>query len=178
MGVARSAIRRARDLNGRCLIGDIDDGHGVLVGGKAEFFPAKSRIGSCIRHAFDVVGVPIGAEATHPSGCQGIGYVHHVKTAAAGTRPHRVGKAGNLVDPEVVRVGEPRVMHCRGKRGRRAGNIAQLGQVKDLHAVSRGFAHDERVVAVDLHIAPVAVHCLCRQIPKVDRNRGIADVHE
>ncbi len=39
MGIARSGIRRARDLNGRCLIGDIHDGHCVLVGRKAEFLP-------------------------------------------------------------------------------------------------------------------------------------------
>ena len=67
VGITRSSVRRARDLDGRGLIADIHDGHGVLVGRKAEFFPAKSLIGSCIGHAFDIVRVPICAEATHPS---------------------------------------------------------------------------------------------------------------
>ena len=101
-----------------------------------------------------------------------------MKATATDTGSHRVGKPRTLVDPEVVRVGEGRVMRCRCESGRHNRDTPQLRQVEDLHAVARGFAHDECVVAVDLYIAPVTVDGLCRQIAKVDWGRGVADVDE
>ena len=101
-----------------------------------------------------------------------------MKAAATDTGSHRVGKPRTLIDPEVVRVREGRVMRCRCESGGHNRDTPQLCQVEDLHAVPRGFAHDECVIAVDLHIAPVTVDGLRWQVAKVDGDRRVADVDE
>ena len=70
---------------------------------------------------------------------------------------HRVGESRLLVDDDVVRAGDALVVRVgveeRGHLVRR--DIAQAGEVKDLHAVvARAIGDDEGVVLVRLDVAP------------------------
>ncbi len=178
VGIPRSQIRGARYLDGGRLVGDVDHGHRVLIGSKTKLFSAVRSAGARVSHTLDVMGIPVGAETSRRRGGQGIRDVDEMQAPGACCGPHRIGEARALVDPNVVRACEPCVVDrcCKGRgEGRHA---PELRQVEDLHPVPCGFAHNERVVAVDLYIAPIARDGLRRQIPHIDRECRTADVHK
>ena len=75
-------------------------------------------------------------------------------------------------------VAEAAVVGVRSERDRRVGHVAQLGQVKHLHAVPGGLGDDEGVVGIDLDVAPQGGDRVGRQVAEVDRVVGVGDVDE
>ncbi len=65
-----------------------------------------------------------------------------------------VGKAAVSVDDDVMSAAKIGVMSCFCESCWDVGDIAQLGQIKNLHAVIAGFADNKSMILMDFDIPP------------------------
>ncbi len=101
-----------------------------------------------------------------------------MKPLVAGIAADDIREARVFVDRDVVRAAEIRIDGIRSKACRRH-SAREARQVEDLHAVcARCVRHDERVIRVDLDVAPDRRDRLGGQAPDDDRALGIADIDE
>ncbi len=175
----RVAVLRQGDRG--ALVGDVDDVHGVAGEGRgdADLLALVVRVRADVADALGVVDRPVGAVAAGEDRARGGRDVDHVEAVRAGAGVDGVGEAGGLVDRHVVRRAEAVVDGVGGEGRRRIGDVAQPGQVEDLHAVAAGrIGDDEGVVGEDLDVAPGGGERLGRQVADVDRVLGVRDVDE
>ena len=93
-------------MDGVRFIGDINNGDGVFIGVKADFFALVFSIGTIVDDTLGIVGVAIGTVTTGKAGAGGVLDIDHVQpttTGVAVARPNQVSKATVFVDNDVVR---------------------------------------------------------------------------
>ena len=178
VAVRRARVGRPGQLEGGALVGHVDDRQRVFVGRQADLLAVVGAVRSGVDHALNIVRVAVPRVAARRKRCGGGADVHDVQTPGAGIRTHRIREAAIGVDRDVVGVRKARVVGGGTEGDGRRPDGAKLREVEDLHAVTRRLADDEGVVGVDLHVPPVAIHGLRRQVPQVDGICGIADVQE
>src|SRR2546421_728101 len=101
------------------------------------------------------MSVAVLADATSEDRREGVVDVHHVQTALAGVpATGGIGESCFFIQGDGMRATETVVMSIFRKSDRRRGHVSQPRQVKYLHAMIVGFAHDEGVIRVDLNSTP------------------------
>ena len=148
------------------LIRHVRNGDGRFVRSDTDFAALVVGVGAAVDHALRVMriaratasGFAIG-ETTGKDRIRGVAQVDHVQATAtrraARAAADRVPEARLLVDHDVVRTENALIQTVSLKLYGRIGDIAQAGQVKDLHAVlACAVRHDVGVVLVDLHVPP------------------------
>ena len=178
VGVGRRGVARGAEQHRVSGIGHVHDGHGILVETEGNLLSRVLRIGPDVVHDLGVVAVAVLGEAADEGGGERVADVDDVQPAGEGVGPDGVGPAGLLVDGDVVAVAEAAIVRVGGEGDGGIGDIAQLGQVKHLHAVGRRFGDDEGVVGVDLDVAPERRHCMGRKITEIDRIVRVGHIDE
>ena len=150
------------------LVGDVGDAERRFVRAEADLLADVFVVGATIRDALGIVRVPgasapgVGVrEAARERRIRGIADIDHVESAAtcisASAAAHRVGETRLFVDHDVVDAVDAVVVGVLLEGDHRSREVAQPGQVKDLHAVIGGaVGDDEDVICVHLHVAPRA----------------------
>ena len=178
VGVGRGGIALGADEVGVARIGHVHDGDGVLVEAEGNLLAAILGIRPDVVDDLGVVGITVLGEAADQGGVQGVVEVEDVEAARKGVGPDDITPSGGRVDGDVVGAAEAAEVGVRIKRGRRVGDVPELGQVKDLHAVSGGFRHDEGVVVKHLDVAPQGRDRVGGQVAEVNRVDGVRHVDE
>ena len=139
VGVGRRGVARGAEQHRVSGIGHVHDGHGILVETEGNFLARVLCIRPDVVHDLGVVAVAVLGEAADEGGGERVADVDDVQPAGEGVGPDGVGPAGLLVDGDVVAVAEAAIVRVGGEGDGGIGDIAQLGQIKHLHAVPRGF---------------------------------------
>ena len=176
--VGRRAVAFGRKLCRVCRVGHIHDGHRVFVARKRDFLARVLSVRADVVHHLRVVGVAVFREEPEQCGVERVGDVHDVQSARCGVGAHTVCPAAFFVDYEVVRVAKPAVPRIAEQRHRGVRDVAKTGQIEHLHAVSSSFRHDERVVVVDLDVAPQGRRGFGADVGQIDRVQRVGDVDE
>ena len=149
MCVIHIIVRHSREHGGIRLILHVNDSERILVT-ETDLPPPVLLVRSVIHHALCVVHVAVLSEAACEFRVLGIVHVDHVQTASAGASSHGVHESCFLVPHDVVGAGHfvvvcvgLYIIHTSVGRGR---EVAETGEVENLHAVVGGLAHNVGVV--------------------------------
>ena len=184
MRVLDVRVDGAAEHDGRREVGGVEDRDEGLVGADADRGALVVRVRARVDHALAVVGAAVG----HASGerrSERVRHVDEVEAASARVGQHPGDEAALGQRDDVVGVAEALVERVRVEHDRRARDVAQPCQVEHLDAVAEAaeqadLAHDVRVVAHRLDVAPGVAGALCARVEPAhhDGRRRLGHVDE
>ena len=175
--VGTVGIAGTRQLQRRALVRDINNRQRVRIAVKRNLPATVGRIRPGITDDLRVVGITVAAKSPGGERAGRVAEINEVEAAAEVLGADHIGKAGSLVDHNVVPLCKTGEVRGFAKADRRAGNSAQLREVKHLHAVTAVIVgHDIGMVGIDLDITPGSIASVRGKEPQVQRVYRIGDV--
>ena len=178
--VAHVVVSHLADLLHVGGVRHVHNGDVVRVATKRDLFALVVGVRTVVDHHLRIVGVARLFPGAQNGGVERVVDVDHVQTTACSVGAHANGVTGFLVDHNVVRTPESVVVGVGLKLGGDdQQGVHQLGEVHDLHAMSREFADHKDVVVEHLGVAPGVVAFDERgQSTQVHRIQRIGHFHE